>query len=473
MYFASRIAPGARANLHMSDRLRALHAVFFAGDTDHSGGLSLREFVGGIRPIVGTLTGAEEQFLFDAFDFTKNRQIDLAEFDFALFRDVQTTGDSADVRKVISDVLLRKLAAFRALAPGEHGNSGSQVDDNVVDLQQKRVKEVQKKGQGLVAALALVLSSKTGVLSALGIAAMVAGIVLGILRGDTTFFKFVLAPGYVLYLVASFMGHDFALLGNAVSGAEGLAAQFDPVYRANAKFRWHIECYHYENRTRRDSKGHTHTERVRVTTYTATHEGLLRSFEVSPPFVPSADSFVLTQVISSARVQVRFPEYFHARDSWRAANSRDTHQDFSAAEFIPGLRPEVLVEYVPGARPRWMTRWVFALATLLLGSLLFKVAFNARCGRQHYIFVKDVVAFTEDPECEEARMYDEEKRAGLANAVYAPALPQVVVIPAAAAGAAYAQAQPFPPPPPLSAQEGAPAPAEVVLAAKEHDAPSC
>jgi hypothetical protein len=239
MFFASRIAPGARANLRMSDRLRRMHEVFFAGDADRSGLLSLREFVGGIRPLVGPLTGAEEQFLFDAFDFNRSRGIDLAEFDYALFRDVQATGDAADVRAVLADVVLRKLAAFRALAPGEHGNRGSQVDDNAVDLQQKRVKEVQRKGQGFVAALALMLRSPTGFVSAIGLAAMVAGLVLGLLQRDATFFKFVLAPGYAVYVIASFLGRDFALLGNAVSGAEGLAAQFDPVYRANASYR---EC---------------------------------------------------------------------------------------------------------------------------------------------------------------------------------------------------------------------------------------
>ena len=428
MFFASRIAPGARVNLHMSDRLRALHEVFFAGDADRSGSLSLAEFASGIRPLVGPLDGAEEQFLFDAFDFTRDRRIDLAEFDFALFRDVQSTGDAVDVRRALADLLLRKLAAFRALAPGERGNRGSKVDDNAVDLQQKRVKQAQKRGQGLSAAVAQVLRSRTGLASALGLAALVAGVALGFVRG-ADFFKLAIA-GYVAYLVASFMGHDFALLSNSVSGAEGLAAQFDPVYRANASYTWHIECYHYETRTRTDSKGKSHSESVRVTTHTATRGGLLRSFEVSPPFVPRADSFVLTEVISRARVQVRFVEYFQQRDSWRAANTRDAHQSFSASESIPGLRPEVLVEYVPGARPRWMSRWAFALATLLLSSLCFKVAFHARCGRQEYEFVKDVVGFTEDPVCEEAHLYDAERRAGAADAVYM--LPQVVVVPAPA-----------------------------------------
>jgi hypothetical protein len=427
MFFASRIAPGARANLRMNDRLQQLHSIFFAGDTDRSGDLGLDEFVAGIRPIVGPLDGAEQQFLFDAFDFSRDRRINLAEFDYALWRDVQATGDAADVRAALAGLLQRKLEAFRALAPGERGNRGSKVDDNVVDLRQKEVKFEQRRGQGLVAALGRVLGSKAGLLSVLGLVGIAAGIAVALVTRNNQAFFLALA-GYATFLFASFMGHDFALLSNAVAGAAGLAARFEPAYRANAKFRWHIECYHNERRTTTDSKGHRHTHTVRVTTYTATHEGALRSFELSAPFVPDENSFVLTQVISRARVQIRFPGYFQARDSWRAANTRDAHQDFSATESIPGMAEEVLVEYVPGARPWWMTRWAFVLWTLLLSSLCFKVAFNARCGRQEYTFVKDAIDFAEDPVCEEARAYDEEKKAGLGNAVYVQAAPQVVVV---------------------------------------------
>ena len=447
MLVASRIAPGARANLRMSDRLRDLHVLFAATDADHGGKLSLAEFVAGVRPLVGPLSGAEEQFLFDAFDVTRDRKIDLAEFDFALFRDVQATGDAVDVRATLAAMLLRKLAAYRALAPGERGNIGSQVDDNVVDLFQKRVVAAQKRGRGFCAALALVLGSFSGVASVLCIGALVAGIALGVILNTKTYF--VLAGvGYAVHFVVSFCcGHDYSLLSNPVAGADGLAAQFERVYRANASYRWHIECYHYEERVTKNSKGERHTERVRVTTYTASREGRLRSFEASPPFVPNVNSHALLQVVSNARVQIRFTGYFQERDAWRRANTRDTHQDFSAAELVPELMEDALVEFVAGLRPKWMTLGAFALATLFLASLCFKVAFNARCGRQEYTFVKDAVGFSEDALSEEAHAYEQEKAAGLGGPssigiVYAPVLAQVlVVVPAAAAGA------PFPPPP--------------------------
>lgn len=148
-----------------------------------------------------------------------------------------------------------------------------------------------------------------------------------------------------------------------------------------------------------------------MTTHTATQTGRLRSYEVSPPFVPDLNSYALTQIISSARVQVQFVEYFSARDAWRAANTRDKHQDFSAAEAVPELQPELLVEYVPGLRPWWMAPWAFALASFTLSALCYKVAFNARCGRQEVLFVKDAVGFADDAVCEEAHMYDAEKAA--------------------------------------------------------------
>jgi hypothetical protein len=376
--FLSRLAPAARANMRMSDRLQALHAVFAKGDADSNGQLTYGEFVAGIRPLVGTLDPSEEVFLFAAFDFTKDGKIDLAEFDYTLFRDVQVFGDSfgdaASVKRALADLILRKLAAFRALAPGEHGNQGKAgVDDNIVEVQQTAVKREQARGQGAAVATAQVFGSVAGIVSSLSIAVFVGGIVAAIMTETPAFF-IVAGVAYAFHFGASVCcGHDFGLLSNAVSGAAGLVARFDPVYRANAAFRWHIECYHYETRTytTTDSKGHrhTHTKRVRVTTHVATHEGRLRSFEVSPPFIPDVNSYALTQLLSTARVQVKFAEYFAARDSWRAANTRDAHQDFSAAELVPELQPEILVEYVPGLRPMWMTQFVYLVSTALFSAL--------------------------------------------------------------------------------------------------------
>lgn len=244
MLVASQIVPVARQNMRMSDRLRALHAVFFKGDTDASGSLCYDEFVGGIRPLVGTLDPSEERFLFSAFDFSRDGKVNLAEFDYTLFRDVQVGGDAANVKKALADLILRKLAAFRALAPGEHGNLGSAVDDNIVDLQQSKVKAEQAKGVGIGAASTRVFTSFTGIISVFCIAAVIGGIVAAVLLGKKELF-IIAGVGYAVHLIAGFASRDFSLLSNPIAGTEGLVAVFNNVYRANAAYTWHIECYHY------------------------------------------------------------------------------------------------------------------------------------------------------------------------------------------------------------------------------------
>lgn len=74
-----------------------------------------------------------------------------------------------------------------------------------------------------------------------------------------------------------------------------------------------------------------------------------------------------------------------------------------------GSQPELLVEYVPGSKPWWVSRGWYALSTLLLGAICYKIAFNSRCGRQEYTFVKDSFAFSEDLVSDETRMFDAEE----------------------------------------------------------------
>ena len=121
MFVTPQIAPSARANLRMSQRLSALHQLFAAVDADHSRQLSPQEFVAGVQPLVGTLDEFEQRYLFRAFDFSRSDSIDLAEFDYALFRDLQMQAgnDAANVRQVLTDMLQQKLTAFRALTPEE------------------------------------------------------------------------------------------------------------------------------------------------------------------------------------------------------------------------------------------------------------------------------------------------------------------------------------------------------------------
>lgn len=247
MLYASRVAPTARANMRVGARLRALHDLFSVVDEDHSGSLSPAEFAAGTRALIGALEPAEERFLFNAFDIKRNGTVNLAEFEYALFRGLQAggaAGDAAGVRAVVADALGHKVAAFRARAPGADGASceedvdaGARAADAALAAGQAR----QLRGQGVAAAASRVLCSRSGLGSAVCIAILVAGIVLGVIMAPQ--FYFLAFGGYMFYLVYSCKTDTAGLVSNIVSGVGALSSAFETVYRANASFRWHIECY--------------------------------------------------------------------------------------------------------------------------------------------------------------------------------------------------------------------------------------
>ena len=152
MFVAVRIAPAARANFAMSTRLQSLHRLFAAVDADHSGQLSTSEFFAVIEPLVGTLDDFERRYLFHAFDFTRDGSIDLAEFDYALFHDLQVSEDDESVQKVLVDKMQQKLAVFRAMTPEQRGAlfapDGILNDSNAAAKQQAEIQKQQASGQG-------------------------------------------------------------------------------------------------------------------------------------------------------------------------------------------------------------------------------------------------------------------------------------------------------------------------------------
>ena len=128
---------------------------------------------------------------------------------------------------------------------------------------------------------------------------------------------------------------------------------------------------HYEKRTRRvrDSKGHWHTQTytVRVNTSSASTSGSLASEDVSPTFVPFRGRRDV--VIKSEENVALHPSFVSAYNSRRAlfyrANRRDTHQDQSSRNSIPGLVRLQHFQWVAGALPCWLSGAVRNLASLL------------------------------------------------------------------------------------------------------------
>ena len=66
---------------------------------------------------------------------------------------------------------------------------------------------------------------------------------------------------------------------------------------------------------------------------------------------------------------------------------------------------------MPGSQPWWVSQTCSVLATLALLSLCFEVAFDSVCGREEYVFVKEVTGFSVDSVSEEARLYDAQSAA--------------------------------------------------------------
>jgi Ca2+-binding EF-hand superfamily protein len=453
MIAAPRIAATARGNLGMSARLKALHAVFAAVDADHCGKVTPDEFMAAIQLLVGKLDDFEQRYLFHAFDFTRDGSIEIAEFDYALFRDVQVRQDSeheaGNVQTVLTVKLKEKLDAFRAMTPEQRGKlfapEGILNDRNAAAQQQAAIQKQQASGQGIVvdaissaecllphiipimhafflrihrfaagasAGCAQVFESGAGILSVIGIIAVIVGIVVAIVTSDMALLA-IAGVGYFIYLLASCGSTEAGLVQNSLQGTDALVEKLNTMYRANCAYSWSIECYHYETRTvtTTDSQGHSHTrtEKVRVVTHSASTSGRLHTFDASPAFVPALNSYALTQVLSSVNIQMLNTEYYAGRDHWRSSNTRDEHQDFSSSEDLPELLPELLVEYVPGTKPWWVSEGYFTLAVLTMLSLFYQVALNSICGRQEYVLEKKVTGFSHDDVSEEARQYDAEQ----------------------------------------------------------------
>ena len=243
----------------------------------------------------------------------------------------------------------------------------------------------------------------------IGIVAVIVGIVVAIVTSNMDLLA-IAGVGYVIYLFASCGSTEAGLVQNSLQGTDALVEQLNIMYRANCAYSWSIECYHYEQRTVISTGSQrARTKQVRVVTHRASTSGRLLTFDTSAPFVPALNSYALTQVVSSVDIRMRSTEYYADRDRWRAANTRDEHQDFSSSENLPELKPEMLVEFVPGTKPWWVSEGCFTIAVFAMLSLFYQAALNSICGRQEYVFIKEVTGFSQNDVSEEARQYDAEQ----------------------------------------------------------------
>lgn len=201
---------------------------------------------------------------------------------------------------------------------------------------------------------------------------------------------------YVAYLIHSFCCTKFvSAVGNHITGLDAVCDIIERPKTETPHFTWRIQCYHYETRTRtvteRDSDGNlrtrTVTERHRVNTWHNTHKGIIPSIDRTPRFIPNTTALV-TEIDTSLDLDFTQSNYLQCYRHWCMANRFDLHADESRSEDLPSRRPAILAEWVAGARPCWMRRSAYALATLCLCSMCFRLTVQSRSGHQDFTYRK-------------------------------------------------------------------------------------
>jgi len=264
--------------------------------------------------------------------------------------------------------------------------------DKVVEiLHDPEAQESKAKGQGCGDGCKQTIREDSGCTIVLQVI-IVVGILLTIILQNLAFLAMV-GAGYLLYLIyVSCCLKTHSMLGNTMEGMEAVVKYIERVHAADPSFRWHIECWHYETKTRlkTSSKGlsRTKTERVKVVTHRASKTGALHSIDQSEKFIPDT-SYTLTQLKS--KVDITFApgsNYRSSYSAWVSANKRDTHQSYGRTEFVSCHQKHALIEWVPGTKSCWMGDCCYFLSNVFLVSLVYRCVLNSKCGRAQYNFHK-------------------------------------------------------------------------------------
>eukprot|EP00928_Gymnodinium_smaydae_P029612 TRINITY_DN22254_c0_g1_i2.p1 TRINITY_DN22254_c0_g1~~TRINITY_DN22254_c0_g1_i2.p1 ORF type:complete len:675 (-),score=63.16 TRINITY_DN22254_c0_g1_i2:268-2292(-) len=201
---------------------------------------------------------------------------------------------------------------------------------------------------------------------------------------------------YCLYLVQAFCCTRFSsAVGNRITGLDAVCNRLELPKTENPTYRWHIQCYHYETRTRQesytDSNGNrqtrTVTETHRVNTWSSSRTGTIPSIDATPVFVPNTRALV-TEIDTSLDLDFSQSNYLQCYRHWCLANRFDIHADESRTEDLPSRKPGFLAEWVNGARPCWMRRLTYVFSTLLMCSMCFRLVVQSRVGLQNFTYKK-------------------------------------------------------------------------------------
>jgi hypothetical protein len=220
----------------------------------------------------------------------------------------------------------------------------------------------------------------------------------GLISGDvSTAFIVVVSVTGGLYLIDSFYNPFSSYVWNLRTRVESyqfLAKLSD----TRPNLWWHIQCYHYETRTYRDSKGRTQTRQVRVNTHSASGHYAFSSWRnIGPPPLISAVKAMrirLDKEYTFADAETK-SDYDMKFAGFIAANDRDTHKDVSSGFDIEGFEDyflSMIKDNEGESSFAWFcykTHWYW-ISTVLVMSGFFRMILVGGTNSMSYTFVKEV-----------------------------------------------------------------------------------
>lgn len=208
-------------------------------------------------------------------------------------------------------------------------------------------------------------------------------------------------------------------LKNSVDNIVTMFDILDTLRNTSPSIHWHVECYHYETRTRlvtyTDSNGNTQTRTETyqevVVTHVANTNYIFQSWEdasrdytglVFSIFFAKTlkhttlglDEYALTKLTCHKTFtfanDYTQQDYYAKQAKFKAENDLDVFQSFSEELVIPGFEDKYLAEIEKGMAPSCLNSLMFYLFSALFLSPAYRMWMSSIVGRKEYTVVKQI-----------------------------------------------------------------------------------
>ena len=208
---------------------------------------------------------------------------------------------------------------------------------------------------------------------------------------------------YVIYVITSLFSKTCSYLVHKQKNST-IHSYMINLFKTKPKINYSVNCYHYETRTytTTDNEGNTqtHTETIRVNTYSETQEFYFKSFkDTSGMFILDMDNVKLSPknyYIKLHLTSTIYPsndgtmdDYIRDRDNFYNINRcRDTHMDTHENKMIDGFNEFKLVS-VGDKKPLCVNYGCYFIFILIGFSELYKSYVNHFCIAQNFNLSKE------------------------------------------------------------------------------------